>query len=129
MKKLCTALVLGAVAVLLLGLPVFAAGPSVTKSVAAADDASSVLVVRVGAGGQSIYSITVTDDSGSILDIVSPKGWSGVASEGLIVFATVDQPIAPGSSKLFRIVTSNPDAGLSVSMRDADRMLTAKKDI
>jgi hypothetical protein len=129
MKKFCTALVIGAVAGLLLSLPVFSAGPTVTKSVVAADDASSVVVVRVTASGSSIYSITITDDSGSIEDIVSPKGWSGVASEGQIVFATVDHPIASGSSKSFRIVTTNANAGLSVRLCDADRLPMANKDI
>jgi hypothetical protein len=129
MKKLCTALMIGAVAGLFLGLPAFSAGPAVTKSVAVADDASSVVVVRVTAGGSSVYSIAITDDSGSIEDIVAPKGWSGVASEGYIVFATVDHPITSGSSKSFRIVTTNADAGLSVSLRDANRLLTAKKDV
>jgi hypothetical protein len=129
MKKLCMALAIGAVAGLFLGLPVFSAGPTVTKRVAVADDASSVVVVRVTASGSSIYSIAITDESGSVEDIVSPKGWSGVASEGHIVFATVDHPIASGSSKSFRIVTTNADAGLSVRLHDANRLLTAKKDI
>ncbi len=129
MKKLGTALVVCAIAGVLMGLPVFSASPNVSKSVLVSDDGSSVIVVRVTASGQSIYGITITDNSGSVQDIVSPKGWSGVASEGQIVFATVDQPIAAGSSKSFHIVTTNANAGLSIIFRDENRLLMAKKDI
>jgi hypothetical protein len=129
MKKLCTALVIGAVIGVFLGLPVFSANPNVTKSVVASDDASSVIVIRVSSSGQSIYGITITDDSGSVEDIASPKGWSGLASEGHIVFATVDHPITSGSSKSFRIVSTNAGANFSVSLRDANRLLVVKKDI
>ena len=129
MKKLVMALVIGALIGLSVGLPVFSANPNVTKSVVASDDATAVIVVRVTSSGQSIYGITITDDSASIEDIVSPKGWSGLASDGHIVFATVDHPITSGSSKLFRIVSTNANAAFSVSLRDANRLLVVKKDI
>ncbi|MFH1755230.1 MAG: hypothetical protein ABIA59_05955 [Candidatus Latescibacterota bacterium] len=129
MKKLTVVLVIGAVIGVLAGLPVFSANPNISKSVLISDDATSVIVVRVTSSGESIYGISITDDSGSIMDIVSPKGWSGVASDGHIVFATVDQPINPGSSKSFRIVTSNVNASYSVRLRDANRLLVAKQNI
>ena len=72
MKKLSTALLVIVAIGVFVCVPGFSASSTITKSIVASDDASSVVVLRVSASGQSIYGITITDDTGSIEDIVPP---------------------------------------------------------
>ena len=104
--------------VVLVALPVLAAGPNVSKRVLGEGDGKAVVLLRVTASGQDIYGVNIKDASGSISDIVAPKGWVGITSGDDVIFRTGGKPIKAGSSMSFRIVTSNKDGALSVSFRD-----------
>ncbi len=129
MKRFFTILVASAFILICVTFTAFAAGPSVSKSVLASDDETAVIVIRVAASGTDIYAITIKDESGSVDDIVSPSGWCGLSAGDYVSFVTVDKPIKAGSSKSFRIITKNQDASLSISFRDKDSPIGAKKTI
>jgi hypothetical protein len=112
-----------------MALPALAADPSVTKSVLSMEDGSTVLVLRVSAAGKAVYGITVSDGSASVEDIVAPEGWVGIATDDMILFRTVDTPIASGKALSFRIVTKNSQATLGVTFRDKDNTFGSKKDV
>jgi len=103
---------------IVLTVPALAAGPNVTKSVAGEGDGSAVVVIRVTATDGAIYGVNIKDASGSINDIIAPKGWVGISSGKDVIFRTGGQPIRTGTSTSFRLVTTNKDASLSVSFRD-----------
>ncbi|NIM19820.1 MAG: hypothetical protein GTO51_06205 [Candidatus Latescibacteria bacterium] len=129
MKRFAVALLACAFVAASLASPVLAAGPSVSKSVLGSDDEIAVIVVRIAASDRDIYGITIEDESGSIEDIVSPIGWSGVAGSELVAFGTVDRPIKAGSAKSFRIVTTNKDASFTIRFRDKNSRFGTKKTI
>ncbi len=114
---------------ILFALPLLASPPGVSKSVLAGDGTEAVVVVRIAATTHDIYGITILDESGSIVDIISPKGWCGIATADRILFGTDDRPIKAGSSKSFRIVTKNKDASLLISFRDKDSSIGKTKTI
>jgi hypothetical protein len=118
-----------AVAVVWVALPVLAAEPNATKSVAGSEDGTSVVVVRVTAAGESIFGVTIKDASGSIKDIVAPKGWVGITDGTDIMFRTGDKPIRAGSSLTFRLHTTNEDGALSVTFRDEDSPVGSGKTL
>jgi hypothetical protein len=99
-------------------VPALAAGPSASKSVLGDDGSKSVVLVRVTAANQDLYGVTIKDASGSIADIVAPKGWVGISSGRDVIFRTGGSPIKAGTSASFRLVTSNEDGELTVSFRD-----------
>ena len=104
---------------IVLTVPVLAEGPKVSKRVVGeAMDGTSVVVIRVTATDGAIYGIDIKDASGSISDIVAPKGWVGITSGTRVIFRTGGQPIRTGTSTSFRLVTTNKDASLSVSFRN-----------
>ena len=104
--------------VVVIALPVLAAGPSATKSVGSSEDGTTVVDIRVTASGQSVYGINIKDASGSIKDIVAPEGWVGISSGSDVIFRTGEKPIQSGSSLIFRLHTTNGEGSLSVSFRD-----------
>jgi hypothetical protein len=122
---LAMVIVLGA----LLALPVVAAAPNVTKSVLGTEEGTSVVLIRVTATSDAIYGINVKDVSGSISDIVAPKGWLGISSGTEVLFRTGDKPIKAGTSLTFRIYTSNEGGELSVSFRDKDSVIGSGKTL
>lgn len=118
-----------AIAVVWIALPVLAAEPNATKSVVGSEDGTSVVEVRVTAAGQSIYAVTIKDTSGSIKDIVAPKGWVGITDGTDILFRTGDKPIRAGSSVTFRLHTTNEDGALSVKFRDENSPVGSGKTL
>lgn len=122
---------LGLVALLgaALVVPALAAGPSASKSVLGDDGSKSVVLVRVTAASRDIYGVTIKDASGSVADIVAPKGWVGVCDGRDIIFRTGGSPIKAGASASFRLVTSNEDAELTVSFRDKDTAVGQSKTL
>jgi hypothetical protein len=113
-----------------MALPALAADPSVTKSVLSTDDGSTVVVVlRVSAADKAVYGITVSDGSASVEDIVAPEGWVGIATDDMVMFRTVDTPIASGKALSFRIVTKNSEATLGVTFRDKKSAFGSKEDV
>jgi len=123
MIRILSALV---VAVALAGLvagPALSAEPVVSKSVMTEDNGTAVLIVEVRAASEPIYGITVVDASASVTDVVAPKGWSGISSGDRVVFSTVDKPVEAGGSVVFRLVTTNKEAPLRFTFRDAKSLI------
>lgn len=104
--------------VVLLALPVLAANPNASKKVAGSEDGTALVEIRVTAVGQSVYGVTIKDASGSIEDIIAPKGWVGISSGDHVIFRTGEKPIRSGNSMTFRLFTTNEGGSLSVSYRD-----------
>lgn len=117
MKRSLWTLTLAAL-VVLLALPVLAAGPRATKSVQGGEDGTTVLLIRVTAANHALYGVTIKDASGSVKDIVAPKGWVGISSGTDVIFRTGEKPIRAGSSLTFRLHTTNEDGSLSISFKD-----------
>ncbi len=128
MKRSLGTLALIVVAVLV-ALPVLAAGPTVTKSVTSSEDGVSVVVIRVSASGETVYGINITDASGSIKDIIAPKGWIGISSGSDVMFRTGEKPIRAGNSLVFRLVTTNEQGGLSITFRDENSAIGSGKTL
>ena len=103
--------------------PALSAEPAVSKSVMTEDNGTAVLIVEVRAASEPIYGITVVDASASVTDVVAPKGWSGISSGDRVVFSTVDKPVEAGGSVVFRLVTTNKEAPLRFTFRDAKSLI------
>jgi hypothetical protein len=109
--------------------PVSAAEPVLVKRVVTEDDGTAVVVVDIRAADRAIYGVTITDASGSITDIIAPKGWAGISSGDRVVFMTTDTPVAAGKSVAFKMVTTDKSARLNVTFRDAQNMIHVKQTI
>jgi len=129
MFRRISAFLLAAALVVSLTATVWAAEPAVSKRLVTEDDGMAVLVLEVRGADQAIYGITLVDETGSVVDIVSPKGWSGISSGDRVLFTTVDTPVGSGERIEFRIVTSNKSAPLRVSFRDAKSMIHSRQTI
>jgi hypothetical protein len=115
--------------ILVIAVPIMAASPAVSKKVIAGDDGSAVILISVSAGSSTVYGVTVEDPSGSIDDVVAPKGWCSIATGHKAAFRTGEKPIKAGSSVSFRIVTTNKDAELQVTFKDEKTQIGGKKTI
>jgi hypothetical protein len=129
MKRSLWTLTLTAVVAVLVALPVLAASPNATKSVQGSEDGTAVVLIRVTAANQTVYGVTIKDASGSIKDIVAPKGWVGISSGTDVIFRTGEKPIRAGSSLTFRLHTTNEDGELSVSFRDENSPIGSGKTL
>jgi hypothetical protein len=128
MTRFNRTLFLAGVICVLAALPALAADPTVSKSVLADGD-MDVVILKVSASTRAVYGITITDATASIDDIVAPEGWVGIATDDMIMFRTVDTPIGSGAAALFRIVTKNSGATLSVTFRDLKTAFGSKTDV
>jgi len=128
MKKSIRSFMLAA-AVVFAAVSVLAAGPSVRKSVSVSADGVSVIVLKVTGASRDVYTLAIDDPSGSIQDIVAPKGWCGIADGSRIVFHTSNKPIRQAKSVYFRIVSSNKDAQFDIGFKDAKALIATKKSI
>ena len=128
MTRFNRTLFLTSILCVLLALPAMAA-PKASKSVLTSDDGTTVVVLSVSASGKAVYGVTVSDASASVEDIIAPEGWVGIATDDMILFRTVDTPIASGKSMSFRIVTKNADATLGVTFRDKKTTFGSKTDV
>ena len=129
MFRVLSALVVAAAFAGIVAGPALSAEPAVSKRVLTEDDGTSVLIVEVKAAGQPIYGITVVDASASVTDLVAPKGWSGISSGDRVVLSTVDKPVESGGSVVFRLVTTNKEAPLRFTFRDAKSLIHAGQTI
>jgi hypothetical protein len=129
MKRSVCTVALVALLAAALALPVLAAGPTASKSVLGEDGGKAVVLIRVSAANQDIYGVTIKDASGSIEDIVAPKGWVGISSGRDVIFRTDEKPIKAGASLSFRLYTRNADGELSVSFRDARSLVGQSKTL
>ena len=112
-----------------LAAPVLAADPVISKSIFAEADGETVLLVQVRAANQEIYGINLVDETGSVTDIVSPKGWVGISSGDRVIFRTGDKPIGAGETVVFRIVTTNKAAPLGLTFRDKESPIHVNQNI
>jgi hypothetical protein len=106
-----------------------AAGPTVSKRVLGEAEGAAVLVIQVTATEGSIFGVTIEDASGSMFDVVAPNGWVGITSGGKTLFRTDEKPIRAGSRLAFRVLTTNKDAGLTVSFQDAESVVGVAQTI
>jgi len=77
----------------------------------------NVLVLKIAASNRAIYGVDIRDASGSVADIIAPKGWVGVAGNDRILFRTGARPIRTGATFTFRVYTADPSAKLTVRFR------------
>jgi hypothetical protein len=129
MYRILSTLVVAAVLAGIVAGPALSAEPVVSKRVMTEDDGTAVLIVEVRAATQAIYGITVADASASVTDIVAPKGWAGISSGDRVVLSTVDKPVEAGGSVVFRLVTTNKEAPLRFSFRDAKSLIHSGQTI
>ena len=129
MSRSTSTLVLALAVIGVIVLPALAAEPVINKRVMAEDDGTAVLVVEVRAADRAIYGVTLFDETGSVTDIMAPKGWAGISSGDRVVFATADQPVGAGETVVFRVVTTNKSAAFRVSFRDAKSSIHTKQTI
>lgn len=106
-----------------------AAAPTVSKRVLGEAEGAAVLVIQVTATEGSIFGVTIEDESGSMYDVVAPSGWVGITSGGKTVFRTSEKPIRAGSRLAFRVLTTNKDAGLTVTFHDMDTVIGTAQTI
>jgi hypothetical protein len=128
MKRSLWTLTIVAVAVLV-AVPALAADPKVSRSVSGSEDGISLLEIRITASGESVYAVKIKDESGSIKDILAPKGWVGISSGSDVLFRTGSKPIRSGSSMVFRLKTTNEAGGLSFSFQDENGVIGSGVDI
>jgi len=113
----------------LAAVSVLAAEPALEKRVLTEDEGTAVILIEIRAANHDIYGVTIVDESGSITDIIAPKGWAGISSGDRVVFTTTDRPIAEGRSVAFKMVTTDRGAPLGVTFRDAQSMVHSKQTI
>jgi hypothetical protein len=129
MKKNLLTSSIAILALVLMASPLLAAGPSVSKSVLAGENGTSVILIQVSAGSSAIYGVTLEDESGSIDDVIAPKGWCSIASDSKALFRTGDKPIQSGATLSLRIVTTNENASFGVIFKDSKTQIGGKKTI
>lgn len=103
------------------------AEPTVKRSVVADVGGTAVVELSVSASGRAIHAIMIEDTSGSVEDVLAPEGWVGLTSGDKTLFRGT-KPISSGHSLSFRIVTTNKDAGLTVTFSD-DEMAFARESL
>jgi hypothetical protein len=127
MKRLICAFVTLTVFSLVMIATALAAEPVVSKTVLTGDDDVSVVLINVRASDATIYGITVSDESGSIEDIIAPKGWVAIASDTEATFLTGDAPVTSERTVTFRVLRKNIGGSLVVRFRDAKSYLGSTK--
>ncbi|UCH85502.1 MAG: hypothetical protein JSW50_07385 [Candidatus Latescibacterota bacterium] len=121
--------IIALILVVMTAIPVMAADPAATKRVVAQSDDASVLAIEVSVTGRAVHSVMITDASGSIVDVVAPKGWVGITSGERTLFRSDDKPIVSGEKVVFTVLTTNASAPLDVSYRGAKTPIGGKQSI
>jgi hypothetical protein len=98
--------------------PAWAGNPTAKKAVAGVEGGVTTVAVTVSSSSDEIYGVVI--DGARIEDIRAPKGWVGVSSGSSAVFRTSQNPVKGGNSLAFRVMTTEPAAGLKVSFRGKD---------
>lgn len=98
--------------------PAWADNPTAAKAVAGADEGMTTLAITVSSSTDDVYGVNIK--GARVEDIRAPKGWVGIASGTSVMFRTGENPIRKGNSLAFRVVTSEPSAGLTVSFQGKD---------
>lgn len=98
--------------------PAWAQGPEAAKAVAAAEDGVTTLSITVTSKADEVYGVTIK--GARMEDIRAPKGWVGISSGSSVMFRTGENPVKSGNTLAFKILTTEPSAGLTVSFRGKD---------
>jgi hypothetical protein len=96
----------------------WAENPTAAKSVAGADEGMTTLAITVSSNTDDVYAVVIK--GARVEDIRAPKGWVGISSGSSAMFRTGENPVKRGNSASFKVVTSEPGAGLTVSFRGKD---------
>lgn len=95
--------------------PAWAEGPQAAKTVKGSEDGVTTLLVTVTAESDEVYGVTIK--GAQMEDIRAPKGWVGISSGSSVMFRTGENPVRSGNALAFKILTTEPTAGLTVSFR------------
>ncbi len=98
--------------------PAWAEGPTAAKAVMGEEDGVTTVAITVASKDDEVYGVTIK--GARLEDIRAPKGWVGIASGSSVMFRTGENPVKSGNSLAFKIQTSEPGAGLTVSFRGKD---------
>jgi hypothetical protein len=110
-------------------VPAMAADPIATKRLVTEGVNSSVYAVEVTASSKTVYSVTITDETASIINIIAPKGWVGITSGERTLFYSGEKPIESGKKAVFKVVTTDGSAPLGVTFRGAKKPIGSKQTI
>ena len=113
-------------ALFVVAVPAWAAGPTASKAVKAESDGITTLAVNV-TSSEEVYAVTIT--GAAIDDVRAPRGWVGVASGNHVMFMTGENPVKSGNTLAFKIMTTEPSAALKVSFRGKDDPIGSPVDI
>ena len=101
--------------------PAWAQGPAAAKTVAGSEDDVTTLSITVTSKADEVYGVTIK--GARMEDIRAPKGWVGISSGSSVMFRTGENPVKSGNTLAFKISTTEPSAGLTVSFRGKDDAL------
>lgn len=108
-------------ALLALAAPAWADNPIAAKAVTGSDDGVTTIAVTVTSKSDEVYGVTIK--GARMEDIRAPKGWVGISSGSSAMFRTSENPVKSGNALAFKISTTEPSAGLTVSFRGKDDAL------
>lgn len=122
-------LLLLSVFLLLLPALAFAQEASLSRTHYEAEPGLSVMLLQLKAGNQAVHGFYVEDPTGSVQELVSPNGWSGVTSGELTLFHSLDKPVASGRTLTFKVLTKNPNATLNWYVQDSKGRIGATRQL
>ena len=91
------------------------ANPTAKKAAAGSEDGITTVVITVSAKGEDVYGVTIK--GARVEDIRAPKGWVGISAGSSAMFRTGENPVKSGSAVAFKVMTSEPSVGMTVSFR------------
>lgn len=98
--------------------PAWADTPTAAKAVTGMEDGVTTLAITVASKGDDVYGVNIK--GARLEDIRAPKGWVGISSGSSVMFRTGENPVKTGNTLAFKILTTEPSAGLTVSFRGKD---------
>ncbi|HEX5132610.1 MAG TPA: hypothetical protein VFX92_08990 [Candidatus Krumholzibacteria bacterium] len=96
----------------------WAENPTAAKAVSGQDEGMTTIAITVSSNTDDVYAVIIK--GARVEDIRAPKGWVGISSGTSAMFRTGDNPVRKGNATSFKVVTSEPSAGLTVSFRGKD---------
>lgn len=109
------------VLLVLAAAPAYAETPTAAKAVTGMEDGVTTLAITVASKGSEVYGVNIK--GARLEDIRAPKGWVGISSGSSVMFRTGENPVKSGNTLAFKILTTEPSAGLTVSFRGKDDAL------
>lgn len=109
------------VLLVLAAAPAYAETPTAAKAVTGMEDGVTTLAITVASKGNEVYGVNIK--GARLEDIRAPKGWVGISSGSSVMFRTGENPVKSGNTLAFKILTTDPSAGLTVSFRGKDDAL------